>query len=440
MTLANQIFYLAIAFISFGLIYPAFLNLKSDSSKNEARYWFLSVLALMVSSIIFTIIPIFKLKILFGIAIAATLAVEVFLLLFFLSLRKSPNPYLVTFLILSIIASYGLGNLEYAYRLTSVMLILGIMCILQLYQLLQIFRKDRSRFVSFMLVLLILQIVLICLRVETGFELIFSSNLSESIPRDRYSESTFELLLRLGIAGLNVLLITGINDYHFEKLWYESREKADRREQQMLNSLYALGKARDIETGRHTLRTQNFVELIAKDLKENYPEYKNLSEQHIHTLFKAAPLHDIGKVGIPDAILQKAGKHTPEEMEIMRTHVAIGESILNASKSFDKNDVINLAISIAASHHERWDGSGYPRKLRGDDIPLEGRIMALADVYDALTTKRPYKRSWTHQEAYEELVKNSGVHFDPKIVDSFKRLHLKFDHLAFKLSDQHAYL
>jgi len=438
MTLANQIFYLAIAFISFGLIHPAFLNLKAHSSKNEARYWFLSVLALLVSSIIFAIIPIFNIKALFGIGIAATFALEVFLLLFFISLRKSPNPYLVTFLIIAIIASYGLGNLEYAYRLVSVMSLIGVMCVLQIYQLLQIFIKDRSRFVSFMLALLVLQLVLIFLRLETGSEILFSSNLSESNQVDRYSEATYQLLIRLGIVGLNVLLITGISNYHFEKLWYESREKADRHERQMLNSLYALGKARDNETGRHTLRTQNFVELIAKDLKENYPEYKNLSEQYIRTLFKAAPLHDIGKVGIPDAILQKAGKHTPEEMETMKTHVVIGENILNASKSFDKNDVISLAISIAASHHERWDGSGYPRKLRGDDIPLEGRIMALADVYDALTTKRPYKKSWTHQEAYEELVKNSGIQFDPKIVDSFKRLHLKFEHLAYKLSDQHA--
>jgi response regulator RpfG family c-di-GMP phosphodiesterase len=150
--------------------------------------------------------------------------------------------------------------------------------------------------------------------------------------------------------------------------------------------------------------------------------YKNeLSDEEIEFLFKAAPLHDIGKVGIPDHILLKNGSLNDEEWQTMKTHASIGEIILSSAGPEFQGDenVIRTAFKIAGGHHEKWDGTGYPRNLSGQDIPLSARIMALADVYDALVSKRVYKRRWSHQEAIKEIVSKKGQHFDPLVVDAF---------------------
>jgi putative two-component system response regulator len=132
-------------------------------------------------------------------------------------------------------------------------------------------------------------------------------------------------------------------------------------------------------------------------------------------LLHASPMHDIGKIGIPDHILLKPGKLTPEEWEIMKTHATIGAHILEG----DDSDVLTMAREIALSHHEKWDGTGYPRGLKGEEIPLAGRIVAMADVFDALTSERPYKQAWSVERALDYIRENRGRHFDPRIVDLF---------------------
>jgi len=145
-----------------------------------------------------------------------------------------------------------------------------------------------------------------------------------------------------------------------------------------------------------------------------------LTDEHIERLFKVAPLHDLGKIGIPNEILNKAGKLTADERELINQHSMIGESILLAAQSDSGElDLIATALKITGYHHERWDGSGYPRKLIGESIPIEARIMAVADVFDALVSGRPYKKAWTTNDAYEEIVAKGGIAFDPIVIEAF---------------------
>lgn len=181
-------------------------------------------------------------------------------------------------------------------------------------------------------------------------------------------------------------------------------------ERAKLEILQLLGRAaeyRDDKTGSHTQRVGYLSGLIASRL--------GLSEPEVNLLRKAAPLHDIGKIGIADDILLKPGRFEPHEFEIMKQHTIIGSNIL-AGSSFA---VLKLAGIIAHSHHEKWDGSGYPLGLKGVDIPIESRIVALADFYDALTHKRPYKEGWSSEEAIAEIIRQKGFHFEPAVVEAF---------------------
>lgn len=177
-----------------------------------------------------------------------------------------------------------------------------------------------------------------------------------------------------------------------------------------LQIVQCLGKAaeyRDNETGMHILRISHFARTIAKAI--------GFSDEQADELLHAAPMHDVGKIGIPDAILLKPGKLTAEEWEIMRQHPAIGAQIIGEHNS----SLLKLAASISLCHHEKWDGSGYPNGLSGEDIPLEARIVALVDVFDALTSERPYKKAWPIEEALDFIRQQSGSHFDPMLVDVF---------------------
>ena len=183
----------------------------------------------------------------------------------------------------------------------------------------------------------------------------------------------------------------------------------------------SLAETRDNETGNHIRRTQHYVRVLAERLKQN-PKYSNeLDEGTIEILYKSAPLHDIGKVGIPDRILLKPGKLTPEEFEIMKTHTTLGRNaILAAEKQLDApSSFLRYAREIAYSHQEKWDGSGYPEGMVGPLIPLSARLMAVADVYDALISKRCYKSALSHEKAVEIIREGKGKHFDPDIVDAF---------------------
>jgi len=176
---------------------------------------------------------------------------------------------------------------------------------------------------------------------------------------------------------------------------------------EVLKRLASAAEFRDDDTGQHTIRVGVLSAEIARVLGKNMEFVKDMRE--------AAPLHDIGKIGIPDDILLKPGKLTPEEWEVMKTHTSIGAKILAGSK----DPLLRLSEEIALTHHEKWNGNGYMR-MKGTEIPLSGRIVAIADVFDALTNVRPYKKAWTREEAVAEIVKQRGEHFDPQVVDAFQ--------------------
>lgn len=205
-----------------------------------------------------------------------------------------------------------------------------------------------------------------------------------------------------------------------------------------INALCSLSELRDNETGKHIIRTATFVKELALAVRSKHPAYAALlSDETIDDLFRSAPLHDIGKVAIPDHILLKPGKLTPEEFEIMKTHASHGGNALErAEKSLDStNSFLRTAIEIANSHHEKWNGSGYPKGLSGENIPLSARIMAIADVYDALTCKRVYKPSMPHEKATAIMVEGRGIHFDPILIDTYLEIQDKFMQIARELAD-----
>ncbi len=179
------------------------------------------------------------------------------------------------------------------------------------------------------------------------------------------------------------------------------------RERETLLRLGKAGEYRDQETGNHVVRMARYARVIAEELE--------LSEMECEDIEYAAPLHDIGKIGIPDHILLKPGRFEKDEWEIMKQHTVIGNNILSNSQS----RYIQMGSIIARSHHEKYDGNGYPDGLKGRDIPLVARIVAVADVFDALVSSRPYKRAWNNEEALEYLKEQSGLHFDPLCVAAF---------------------
>jgi putative two-component system response regulator len=191
--------------------------------------------------------------------------------------------------------------------------------------------------------------------------------------------------------------------------------------------LAALAETRDPETGEHIKRTQKYIKELALELSSN-EEYKDvLTNEYIELLYKSAPLHDIGKVGIKDSILLKPGKLTEEEFEEMKNHTTYGgESLMVGIKELGEESFLTLAKEIALTHHEKWDGCGYPRGLSKQEIPISGRLMALSDVYDALISKRVYKEAFTHQDAKNIILEGKGTHIDPDIVDAFIKRESKF--------------
>jgi putative two-component system response regulator len=199
----------------------------------------------------------------------------------------------------------------------------------------------------------------------------------------------------------------------------------------------SLAETRDNETGNHIRRTQHYVRVLAEKLRENPKYAKDLDEATIELLYKSAPLHDIGKVGIPDRILLKPGKLTAEEFEIMKTHTTLGrDAILAAERQLDApSSFLRYAREIAYSHQEKWDGSGYPEGLVGPLIPLSARLMAVADVYDALISRRVYKPAMPHDKAVAVIREGRGSHFDPDIVDVFDQALEDFRKIAAVFAD-----
>jgi CHASE2 domain-containing sensor protein len=190
----------------------------------------------------------------------------------------------------------------------------------------------------------------------------------------------------------------------------------------MVQSLLSLTSVRDAETGKHSRRTQRYTRVLAERLASNANFSDFLTPQNIELLSSLAPLHDIGKVGVPDQLLNKAGDLTPEELAEMRKHPAHGRDVIvNAQHDAGVRDdaILSMAKDIVYTHHEKWDGTGYPQGLRGTAIPIAGRVMAIVDVYDAIRTRRLYRQPMSHDEAVAFIVKGRGTHFDPDVIDAF---------------------
>lgn len=239
------------------------------------------------------------------------------------------------------------------------------------------------------------------------------------------------------------LALKASNDFLRNKSAYLEREVALRTlevqaiQDVTIMAMTSLAETRDSETGNHIRRTQLYVKLLAERLRD-HPRFAHvLSDRMIDLLYKSAPLHDIGKIGIPDNILLKPGKLTVEEFEVMKRHTTLGrKAIEDAERRLGMRVAfLNIAKEIAYSHQEKWDGSGYPEGLRGDAIPLSARLMAVADVYDALISRRVYKPAFVHEQACAAIVRGRATHFDPDIVDAFVDLSGDFLRISQKYPD-----
>jgi HD-GYP domain-containing protein (c-di-GMP phosphodiesterase class II) len=217
----------------------------------------------------------------------------------------------------------------------------------------------------------------------------------------------------------------------------EAREEAVKAKEAIILAMASLAETRDNDTGNHIYRTQHYVRLLAQAARARGLYADELSDGTIDLLFKSAPLHDIGKVGIPDRILLKPGRLDQDEFEVMKTHAELGRiAIATAERHLGTcTPFFQMAKDIAHTHHERWDGTGYPRGLAGKAIPLPGRLMAVADVYDALVSPRVYKEAMPHEEAVASIAAERGSHFDPALVDVFLDVAADFDAIHQRFAD-----
>lgn len=253
-------------------------------------------------------------------------------------------------------------------------------------------------------------------------------------------------MLRSAVLGATALALTGAISFVLIRRHNRALEEinrgleiqVDKRVRESMTARHSLiiglaklAESRDTDTGEHLERIALYSEVLARELMLGEPE---ISDTWIDDLMLAATLHDIGKVGVPDAVLQKPGKLSPDERRIIETHPGIGADTLSAVNTRMQNDrLIELAIAVARWHHEKWDGTGYPDRLAGKNIPLAARIVALADVYDALTSPRVYKPALPHEQARTIIREGRSTHFDPAVVDAFDRVHEQFDRIRARL-------
>ncbi|MGL4106630.1 response regulator [Clostridium sp. LP20] len=202
----------------------------------------------------------------------------------------------------------------------------------------------------------------------------------------------------------------------------------------MIDILGTIIEYRDMESGKHIKRIRYFTYELLKVIREKYPKYK-LTDELIEMISSASTMHDIGKIAIPDAILLKPGKLTKEEFEVMKTHAIKGCEILNLLDKNEDDEYLNYCYNICHYHHEKWDGKGYPEGLKGNEIPLCAQVVSIADCYDALTTKRPYKEAYSHEKAMDMIINDECGVFSPMLKESFKTIAYKFKELATIYSD-----
>ncbi|MCL2767735.1 MAG: response regulator, partial [Synergistaceae bacterium] len=237
------------------------------------------------------------------------------------------------------------------------------------------------------------------------------------------------LLKRIANHILIVQSQMALKDYaeNLEKKVSEKTTEVINLQNAVLHTVTDLVEFRDNLTGGHISRTHYYLKALFEELLQQEVYSEEVSKWDMNSFLSSAQLHDVGKIAITDLILNKPGKLTAEEFEVMKTHVSVGvdaiERIMNNSEN---NTFLKHTLSIVGTHHEKWDGSGYPMGLKGKNIPLEGRLMAIADVYDALISVRPYKKALTHEEACKIIEEGAGTHFDPVLIDVFRRVENNF--------------
>lgn len=436
MQLANQTFYLAI-FIALVALMARFLAGRDhDHDRNQYReiYWPAGLSFLAASMLGYAIAP-WGGKIILALAniflIAGVANISLLFCLWNKSLTQSSKLFaIVLFVTASVvdICLHFFGAPQDRIHLLNI--VLGIFCLWQISVLSQLHKKDNAYQIKLLLIVEVIQ---------------FGSRISRSLITFSdvdyfggfYQEDGWAFLMRMVSILALVATCILITNYYLEKAMHEYRRSSRAIEDGMLKSLNALSMVRDNETGNHILRTKNYVRALAERLKASGVYEDQLSEKEIDYIVQAAPLHDIGKVGIPDTILKKPGSLTDEEWQIMKTHAGLGQEVLTAAKLKDTKHthVLDAAIQIAGCHHEAWDGSGYPRGLKGEEIPLAARLMSLADTYDALVNERVYKKQWSHDEACAEIASLKGKRFDPLVVEAFMQEKENFLRISARYSD-----
>lgn len=419
MQLANQIFYLAIFVTLIGLMASFFWGKGSQKDQYRIIYWPFALTLLAVSSFGFFVSPWIGDAVMAFANITLMSGVACLTLLFSTwnhSLTREKKLIILGLLLSSsVVFLYLIVNGATIGRIHLVNATLGIFSIWQINCLTGVLKKEKTYQVKLLIFVELFQLTSRMLR-----SLLLASN-PDIYFVSVYEEDLLGFSLRIASALSNVLICILITNFYLDKLMQEHQKSAHAIENGMLDSLNALSMVRDNETGNHIQRTKKYVQLIANRLREMGVYKDELSIAAVANITKAAPLHDIGKVGIPDNILKKNGSLTDEEWTVMKTHALLGEEVLKAAKVEDAKHtkVLDAAIDIAGGHHECWDGSGYPRSLRGQEIPLAARIMSIADMYDALVSERVYKEKWTHQDACDEISRLNGIRFDPAVVEAF---------------------
>lgn len=421
MELFNQLFYFTYGVIVLILCLGSFAGKNFRSSNSGYLYWPSALILMIISSLSFLLAS-FSPQYFISLANSSLVFSGFATILFIRSWHaQGKNLQLKTFWLgfLFFLFFYEIlrryGSFETRVMLMGVLVL--FICLWGIYEVHIQSRYEKSSQLHVLTTVFLLQIAVMAFRMHVSREV-------DSGAINIYQENQLPAMLRaIGVAS-NLLIYIAIGNLLLERLLRREEKKSSEAELKMLSSLNALALARDNETGSHIVRTQAYVKRLAERLRANGTYADQLSDKKIESFFKAAPLHDIGKVGIPDHILYKEGSLNKDEWGIMKTHTSIGEYVLSSAKAqlteeVEEDDVMDAAIEIASSHHERWDGQGYPKGISGTQIPLSARIMALADMYDALVSERVYKHGWDHQDAVNEIVKKSGSHFDPLVVDAF---------------------
>ncbi|MCI5210119.1 MAG: HD domain-containing protein, partial [Candidatus Electrothrix sp. ATG2] len=230
---------------------------------------------------------------------------------------------------------------------------------------------------------------------------------------------------------LNFFFISPVKLYRSERNRQKKRKEIACMQEAILEIITGLTETRDQQTGGHIRRTQGYIQIMVEELQKTEKYKKALTPEEIEAICKVAPLHDVGKIGVPDNILLKPSRLSAEEFEEIKKHPSYGKEIIEAAlHRVGSNYFLEKALEIVYTHQEKWDGSGYPQGLAGEDIPLAGRIMAVADVYDALTSERPYKVPVRHEKAVAIMKADSGTHFDPDLIKVFLKAHERFREIS----------